>query len=71
MHDFLIEDDDLFQKYNTVWNKVSTDIKKEFDNKPVFNKELSKTKIRYHRDEVTDFFYPIKKIPKVGSNHTV
>ena len=26
---FLIEDDDLQQKYNTIWNKVSADIKKK------------------------------------------
>ena len=25
---FLIEDDDLLEKYNTIWNKVSADIKK-------------------------------------------
>ena len=28
---FLIEDDDLLEKYNTIWDKVSSDIKKEFD----------------------------------------
>ena len=25
---FLIEHDDLLEKYNTIWNKVSADIKK-------------------------------------------
>ena len=25
---FLIEDDDLLNKYNTIWKKASTDIKK-------------------------------------------
>ena len=25
---FLIEGDELLEKYNTIWNKVSTDIKK-------------------------------------------
>ena len=25
---FLIEDDDLLEKYNTIWDKVSTGIKK-------------------------------------------
>ena len=25
---FLTEDDDLLEKYNTIWDKVSTDIKK-------------------------------------------
>ena len=36
---FLIEDDDLLEKYNTISNKVSADIKKEFYNEPVYDKE--------------------------------
>ena len=35
---FLIEDDGLLEKYSTIWDKSSTDIKKEFDSKPVYNK---------------------------------
>ena len=35
---FLIKDNKLLEKYNTIWDKVSTDIKKEFDSKPAFNK---------------------------------
>ena len=57
---FLIEDDELLEKYNTIWEKVSVNIKKEFDNEPVYNKELLKTKIKYHGDEVTDFYNKIK-----------
>ena len=64
---FLIEGDDLFKKYNTIWEKFSTDIKKEFDSELVYNKESLKTKIKSHGDEVTDFYD--KKIPKVVSNH--
>ena len=30
---YLTEDDDLLKKYNTFWNKVSSDTKKEFDSK--------------------------------------
>ena len=52
---FLIEDDDLVEKYNTIWDKVSADIKNEFDSGPVNNKEFLKTKIKYHGDEITDF----------------
>ena len=32
---FFIEDDNL-EKYDTVWNKVSADIKKKIDCKPVY-----------------------------------
>ena len=28
---FLIEVDDLLEKYNTIWDKISTKIKKDFD----------------------------------------
>ena len=64
----LIEDDDFLEKYDTIWDKVSADIKQEFDSEPLYNKEILKTKINSHGDEVTDFYD--KKIPKVGSNHT-
>ena len=65
---FWIEDDDLLQKYNTIWDEVSPGIKKEFDSEPVSNENFLKTKIKSHGDEVTDFYN--KKIPKVDSNHT-
>ena len=41
---FLIEDDDLLKKYNTIWNKVNPDIKKEFDSEPLYNKKNLKAK---------------------------
>ena len=65
---FLIEEDNLLGKYNTIWDKVSADIKKEFDSEPVYNKTFLKTKIKSHGYEVT-YFYD-KKNPKVDSNHT-
>ena len=64
---FLIEDDDLLEKYNTIWDSVSTDIKK-IDCEPVYNNKILKTKIKCHGDEVTGFCD--KEIPKVDSNHT-
>ena len=65
---FLIKHDVLLEKYNTIWDKVSTDTKKEFDSEPLYDKEFLKTKIKSHGNEVTDFM--IKKIPKIDSNHT-
>ena len=64
----MIEDDDLLEKYNTIWDKVSADIKKEFNCKPVYNEMFLKTKIRSFDDEVPDFYK--KEIPKVDSSHT-
>ena len=44
---FLIEDDDLLENYNTIWDQVSADIKKkEFDSESVCNKNYLKNKIK-------------------------
>ena len=32
---FLIEDNDLLEKYNTIWDEVSADNEKEIDSEPV------------------------------------
>ena len=53
---FLIEDDDLLEKYNTIWNKVGAYINKEFDSDSVYNQNYLKTKMKSHGDEVTDFY---------------
>ena len=65
---FLIEDEGLLETYNTTWDKVSTDIKKEFDSELVYIKNYQKTRIKSQGDEVTDFYD--KKITKLDSNHT-
>ena len=62
---FLITDDELLEKYNTIQDKVSADIKKEFDSQPVYKKEFLKTKMKFHGHEVADFYG--KKIPKIQS----
>ena len=43
---FLIEEDDLLEKYNTSWEKIVADITKGLDSEPVYNKEFLKTKIK-------------------------
>ena len=32
---FLVKDNQLLEKYNDIWEKVSASIKKEFDSEPV------------------------------------
>ena len=41
---FFIKDDALLEKYNTIWDKTSADIKEEFDCEPVHNNQFLKTK---------------------------
>ena len=53
---FLIKDDDLLEKCNTIWGNVCADIKKEFDGEPVYNKNYLKSKIKAHGNEITDFY---------------
>ena len=53
---FLIENNDLLEWFNTIWDKVITDIKKEFVSLLVYNKEFLKTKIKSLSDEVTGFY---------------
>ena len=43
-------------KYNTMWNKISADIRKKFDSEPVYNKNYLKTKIKSHGDEIIEFY---------------
>ena len=45
---------------------LTSDIKKEFDSEPFYNKNFLKNKIKSHGDEVTDFYN--KNIPKLDSN---
>ena len=53
---FFIEDYELLEKYNTIWDKVRDDTKNELDFEPTYNKEFLKTKIKSHGDKVTDFY---------------
>ena len=43
---FCIENNDSLKKYNTIWDKVISDFKKEFNSKPVYNKNFLKIKIK-------------------------
>ena len=63
---FLIEGDELLEKYNTIWDKVSADIKKESNT--VCNKNYLESKIKSHGDEVTDLYD--EEITQLDSNRT-
>ena len=62
-----MKDNDLLQKYNIIWDKVSFDIKKNLIASLSKVNNFVKTKIKSHGDKVEDFYD--KEIPKVGSNH--
>ena len=61
----MIEGDDLLEKFNTIWDKVSAGIKKKF----LCNQKFVKAKVKsHHGDEITNIYD--KEIPKVDSNDT-
>ena len=68
MYFLIIGDDELLERYNTIWDKLCFDVKKEFDSESVYNKNYLKTKIKSHGDEVTEVYD--KKSPKLDFNHT-
>ena len=41
---FSIKDNDLLEKYNTIWDNVSADVNKYIDNESVYNKNFCKPK---------------------------
>ena len=62
-------DEDLLEKYNTICDKFSADIRKEFDSEPVYNFFFFlKTKTKSSGDKATDFHN--KQILKAVSDYT-
>ena len=63
---FLTKDDELLEKYNEIWEKVSKSIKKEFDSDPVYEGKYLKTKIKSYKGKINANFHN-NKIPKEDS----
>ena len=43
---FLIKHDELLEKYNKMWDRLSNSIKKRFDSEPIFNEKYIKNKLK-------------------------
>ena len=65
----LIKNDELLEKYNEIWDKVSNTIKKRFNSKPIYNEKYLRTKIKSYKEKVSANFH-VDKIPKGGSQFT-
>ena len=63
---FLIKDDELFEKYNEIREKVENSLKKEFDSEPVYNEKYLKTKTKSYIGKINTNFHN-NKIPGEGS----
>ena len=54
---FYIKNDELLEKYNKIWDKVSNSIKKGLDNEPVYNEEHLKNKIKSYEGKINTNFH--------------
>ena len=44
---FLIEDDNLLEKYYKIWDKLSININKVFHSKPIYNEKYLKLELNF------------------------
>ena len=52
---FSVEDDELLESYNAIWNKFNNSVKKEFDFERIYKNKFLKIRVRSYGDEVSDF----------------
>ena len=58
---FSTKTEELLEKYNEIWNKVSNTIKERLDSEPVQNEKYLKTKIKsYEKKKSTRIFMAMK-----------
>ena len=54
----LVNDKEILKKYNEIWNKIKSLLKKDFNSEPVYNDKYIKTKVKVYNDRVnTNFQY--------------
>ena len=53
---FLIKDNELLEKCNEIWGKVTNSIKKELNSESVYNKKYLKTKIKSYKGKINTNF---------------
>ena len=58
---FLMQDHELLEKNNKIWEKNIDSLKREFDSKPVYNKKYLKAIIKYHERKINTNFHNNKK----------
>ena len=63
---FLIKNDQLLEKYNENWDKVSYTIGREIDSNPVYNKIYLRAKIKSNNGKTSTNFHN-NKLPNEGS----
>ena len=65
---FKIEDDDIFFKYNVLWNKIKKILNLKFYGQPIYDEKSIKTKIKTFNDAINTGF-PDNEIPKERNHY--
>ena len=66
---FMVEDDDVFLKYNKMWDKIRMTLNIKFHSQPIYDEKYIKTKIKTFTD-VINIVFSDNEIPKQKSHYT-
>ena len=65
MYVFFIKDNELLEKYNEIWKKVTISFKKRFDSESEYNEKYQKIKTKSYNGKINTTLYN-NEIPKEG-----
>ena len=65
----MIEDDDVLDKYNEIWDKIKNKLSIKFHGEPVYDEKYIKAKVRKF-DGVIKTNFLGDKVPKENENYT-
>ena len=51
-----IEDDDIFLKYNEIWNKIKKTLHIKFHSQPIYDEKYIKMKVKTFNDVINTLF---------------
>ena len=66
---FMVKDDNVFDKYNKIWDKIKEKLNSKFHSKPVYDQKYLKVKVREF-DGVIKTNFLVNKVPKENMHYT-
>ena len=53
---FKIQDEDVYLKYNEIWNKIKSILNVKFDSQPIYDNKYIKTKVKTFNNTINKLF---------------
>ena len=66
---FLIKDDEVWEKYEELWDKIKNKLNIKFHSKPLYDEKYTKTKAREFGDKIKTIFL-VNEVPKENIHYT-